>query len=169
MDEIKWPLRLLQILRNHLEQVDHPHEPRTLPIAAKCGQGGVLAFLTDVDDDVRRRTGASECITACCRGLVLDMIEQCCTLLFLSSKERRVINMAAVQREKRVVARGVGKRRRGDQGETTEETAIGETDNSQRKCAAVLPLEYLLRLFVALPSLLAHYDKLGGFYDAGCV
>ncbi|KAH8611887.1 hypothetical protein ERJ75_001022600 [Trypanosoma vivax] len=178
MDEIKWPPRLLRVLRDHLGNVEHPIEPRTTPLSTKPTQRSVLSFLLDINDAVRERSGASASVTLCCENLVLDMIEQCCGFSFLSSKERRTINLAATQREKRLESRNMGKRRRVEQdsgavsaGPTRSalssqpKASVEATDartTRTRKCAAVLPVEYLLRFFVALPSLLAHYDKLSG-------
>nr|CCC89261.1 conserved hypothetical protein [Trypanosoma congolense IL3000] len=164
MSEIKWPPQLLRVLRSHLQQIDDPQDPRTIPLATKSPDRSVLTFLTGVHDAAMQLSGVSEPVATCCRNLLLEMIEQCCALLFLSSKERRIINLAASQREKRLgVGRGGVKRRRsGEQDSASEEAAAGESGGAPCKCAAVLPLEYLLRLFVALPSLLVHYDKLGG-------
>ncbi|KAF8277261.1 hypothetical protein C3747_169g48 [Trypanosoma cruzi] len=155
MEGVDWPPRLLLVLRRHLEQVEHPEFPRTPPFSTNSSRRSVLTFLLDAHECARRLSKLSDSFVDCCRNLVLDIIEQCCASSFLSAKERRVINLLAVQREKRLEGRHGQKRRHNDSDGSPTATA-------SHKCAAVLPVEYLLRFFMALPSILAHYDKLGG-------
>ncbi|RNF08045.1 uncharacterized protein Tco025E_07254 [Trypanosoma conorhini] len=155
MEGIDWPPRLLLVLRRHLEQLEHPEFPRTPPLTTAAAQQTVLSFLLDAHECAKQLSKLSEPFVDCCQNLVLDTIEQCCASSFLSSRERRVINLLAVQREKRSEGR-LGQKRR------HSEKAAAAPATSSHKCAAVLPLEYLLRFFLALPSILAHYDKLGG-------
>ncbi|ORC89085.1 uncharacterized protein TM35_000142960 [Trypanosoma theileri] len=159
---IEWPPQLLLVLRRHLEQVEHPEHPRTPPLATGAAQRSVLTFLADAREQVRQRCNTSESVLECCQSLVLDTIEECCASSFLSARERRVINLAAAQRERRSDGRPGPKRRRSDTEEAAAAKAATATPACSHKCAAVLPVEYLLRFFIALPSILVHYDKLGG-------
>ncbi|KEG09711.1 hypothetical protein DQ04_04781030 [Trypanosoma grayi] len=163
MEGIEWPPQLLLVVQCQMEQLEHPEVPRTPPLATMTSQRSVLTFLQDARQRVRQRCKASDSVIDCCQNLVLDTIEQCCTSSFLLTKERRLINAAAQQREKRLEGRHGPKRRRADsEGRTSPTTGASTAVPFSYKCAAVLPVEYLLRFFVALPSILAHYDKLGG-------
>eukprot|EP00796_Vickermania_ingenoplastis_P012988 gene12988-8836_t len=152
---IHWPPKLLQTTIDHLQRVEDPESPSMPPLLKRMD---VLTFFqlhapllrTELS---RRGESADPQWIQCCTSFVIDLLEQACAQNFLVPRERRCICAAASNRERQMLtAAGAPKRRRHE----------GHNASGTAKFAPVLPLEYLLRLIVAMPQVLEHYDRLGG-------
>lgn len=154
---IAWPPRLLQVVKTHLQCVEHEQYPSVPPLYSAthniydffCVQHAAL--VSDMQSH-----GVEPAVTEGCIRMVIGLIEQSCALSFLQLRERRVVSTASIQKEKRMIgstkSSGGHKRRRM---EDVDDVFGGA------RFSRVLTLEYLLRMFVALPFIIRHYDKLG--------
>jgi hypothetical protein len=156
MQGVQWPPSLLHVVRHHLDHVEDAVAPSIPPMPSSAPS--IYDFFKSHYDAIDRQMRASNfdsTVTECCIAFVVGVLEQSCSLSFLLSRERRIIAMTVRQVEKRLLSKSrsaapESKRRRLDESTTTE-----------ARYARVLTLEYLLRLYVSLPMILEHYDKLG--------
>lgn len=154
---IVWPPSLLQRVEDHLRAVEDAVAPTLPPVFAT--QTSVYSFFTQYHSllsseleelEVQKET------TECCILFVIGILEHSCRLSFLFPRERRMVTTAAQQKERRLLGPPKGgnvKKRRVEPVDST----LG-----YGKFSRVLTLEYLLRLFVSLPQVVGHYEKLGG-------
>jgi len=154
---IQWPSNLLQMVRRHLDQVEDATMPSIPPMPSTAMS--IFTFFESYRDQLHHqmmRDGFDPHATTCCIAFIIGVLEQSCSLSFLLPRERRIVATTVRQVEKRWASKTREeapelKRRR------PEEKAMEEP-----RYARVLTLEYLLRLYVSLPMILQHYDKLGG-------
>lgn len=164
---IRWPPKLLQIAVDHIHCVENPLGPSIPPLLPSVS---IFSFFEQYTSLIARdlsRMGKveDEKMIDCCVQFVLELLEQSCAHGFLKTKERRAVTTAAKQLEKQLTSytsksmptsAPLKKKRR----EETGSSFGGEAVNL--KFSRVLPLEYLLRLIVSLPSILEQYDRLSG-------
>ncbi|KPA75424.1 hypothetical protein ABB37_08692 [Leptomonas pyrrhocoris] len=155
MQGVQWPPSLLLVVRRHLEHVEDAVAPSIPPMPSSSPS--IYEFFESHRDALEgemRTCSYDPTVTECCIAFLIGVLEQACALSFLLSRERRIIAMTVRQVEKRLsksrTAAPETKRRRLDEAAATES-----------RYARVLTLEYLLRLYVSLPMILEHYDKLG--------
>ncbi|KAG5480643.1 hypothetical protein CUR178_05777 [Leishmania enriettii] len=154
---VQWPPSLLCTVKRHLDHVEDAVRPRIPPMPSLAPT--IHEFFETHHEAIAcqmERSGFDAAMTECCTAFLMGVLEQSCSLSFLLSRERRIIAMTVRQVEKRLLSKAHSnmldsKRRRLDEGSM----------NGPRY-ARVLTLEYLLRLYVSLPMILEHYDKLGG-------
>lgn len=101
-----------------------------------------------------QRRGFDPSATECCTAFLVGVLEQSCALSFLLSRERRIIALTVRQVEKRLLSKARANV------DDTKRRRLDERPASESRFARVLTLEYLLRLYVSLPMILEHYDKL---------
>ncbi|KAG5479932.1 hypothetical protein LSCM1_06350 [Leishmania martiniquensis] len=153
---VEWPPSLLRTVKRHLDYVEDAVRPSIPPMPSSAPT--IYDFFEAHHDAIAGqmlRSGFDAAMTECCRAFLLGVLEQSCSLSFLLSRERRIIAMTVRQVEKRLLSKARSnmidsKRRR-----------LDERSTSEPRYARVLTLEYLLRLYVSLPMILEHYDKLG--------
>ncbi|CAJ1008047.1 hypothetical protein Q4I28_003360 [Leishmania naiffi] len=153
---VEWPPSLLYTVKRHLDHVEDAVRPSIPPMPSSAPT--IYDFFEVHHDAIggeMRRSGFDAAITECCTAFLMGVLEQSCSLSFLLSRERRIIAMTVRQVEKRLLSKGRSnvmdsKRRR-----------LDEKAASEPRYARVLTLEYLLRLYVSLPMILEHYNKLG--------
>lgn len=156
LQSIQWPPALLLVVRRHLDHVEDAVAPSIPPMPSSSPS--IYDFFDshrDVLENQMRASGFDATATECCIAFLVGVLEQSCSLSFLLSRERRIVAMTVRQVEKRLLSKSRSsspdaKRRRLDEVAATE-----------ARYARVLTLEYLLRLYVSLPMILEHYDKLG--------
>lgn len=160
---IQWPPSLLQAVQRHLDHVEDAVAPSIPPMPSSAPT--IYDFFESHHDTLERQMRASNFdrgATECCIAFLVGVLEQSCSLSFLLSRERRIIAMTVRQVEKRLSSKARSnaadsKRRR-----------LDEAAASEARYARVLTLEYLLRLYVSLPMILEHYDKLGSEAMPSC-
>lgn len=154
MESVVWPSRLLDTVRMHLAAVEDPVTPSIPPICTSSVN--VYDFFSEFGVSIQERMSAcgfDDDVAGYCMNFVLEVLEHCCPLSFLFTRERRVVSNAARMRQKRVLSLKPGVKRR----------KVEVSDPSAAYLfSPVLTLEYLLRFFIAMPFLLEHYDRLGG-------
>ncbi|KPI85632.1 hypothetical protein ABL78_5313 [Leptomonas seymouri] len=156
VEGIQWPPSLLLVVRRHLDHVEDAVTPSIPPMPSSAPT--IYEFFEshrDALESQMRARNYDRAATECCIAFLIGVLEQSCALSFLLSRERRIIAMTVRQVEKRLLSKSRSavpetKRRRLDEAAATD-----------ARYARVLTLEYLLRLYVSLPMILEHYDKLG--------
>ncbi|KAG5506375.1 hypothetical protein JKF63_05878 [Porcisia hertigi] len=156
LEGVVWPSGLLLTVKRHLDNVEDAVSPSIPPMPSSAPS--IYDFFEthhDVIEGQMLHNGFDAAVTECCIAFLIGVLEQSCSLSFLLSRERRIIAMTVRQVEKRLLSKVRSstidsKRRRLDEKATNEP-----------RYARVLTLEYLLRLYVSLPMILEHYDKLG--------
>lgn len=162
-DDVDWPPKLLEIVQRHLHAVEDEQFPSLPPVySATDTVYNFFVLHRPRIAAVMESSGIERGVTDCCVNFVVSVLEQACGLSFLLPRERRMVTNAAIQRERRM--RGGGGGGRGGGAHAFKKRRIDEPDHGivHAKFAHVLTLEYLLRLFISLPLILEHYDKLGG-------
>ncbi|KAK7199063.1 hypothetical protein NESM_000875000 [Novymonas esmeraldas] len=154
---LQWPPSLLVTVRRHLDRVEDAVAPSIPPMPSSAPT--IYDFFCDTHraaiEERMRGVGYEAAVTECCVAFLVGVLEQSCSLSFLLTRERRIITMMVRHVEKRLLSKARApvqdaRRRR-----------VEETAESEPRYARVLTLEYLLRLYVSLPMILEHYDKLG--------
>lgn len=153
---IQWPPNLLHMVRRHLDHVEDATAPSIPPMPSSAMS--IFTFFESYREQLQHqmcRDGFDPHATDCCIAFIIGVLEQSCSLSFLLPRERRIVATTVRQVEKRWTSKSREeapelKRRK------WEERAVDEP-----RYARVLTLEYLLRLYVSLPMILQHYDKLG--------
>ncbi|GET88064.1 hypothetical protein, conserved [Leishmania tarentolae] len=153
---VEWPPSLLRTVKRHLDHVEDAVRPSIPPMPSSAVT--IYDFFESHHDAIEaqmRGSGFDAAMTECCTAFIMGVLEQSCSLSFLLSRERRIISMTVRQVEKRLLSKErsnvLGSKRR----------RLDERATSEPRYARVLTLEYLLRLYVSLPMILEHYDKLG--------
>lgn len=154
---IQWPPSLLQVVQRHLDHVEDAVAPSIPPMPSAAPS--IYDFFDSHRDAIESQMQArnfDKAVTACCIAFLIGVLEQSCSLSFLLSRERRIIAMTVRQVEKRLM---VSKAR--TSAADSKRRRLEEAASTEARYAHVLTLEYLLRLYVSLPMILEHYDKLG--------
>lgn len=162
---VEWPSRLLLILLQHLERAEDQVSPSMPPLVEQ--RINVFSFFIQYTWSLKSELLESgkivdEEIVDCCIHFLLELLEQSCADSFLFSKERRLLTLAAAQKEREVKALYGGS----DPQKTKKRRFEGQKESVPCGCvykfARVLPIEYLLRIVASLSPLLDHYNNLGG-------
>lgn len=162
---IEWPQRLLQVLYDHLVHVEHPLAPCMPPPLEQ--RWNIFSFFQQYAYPIKSELLKSGKFTDgqlvdCCIYFLLELIDVSCGDSFLSSKERRPLTALATQKE-REIRTLTGN---GDAQKPKKRRFEAQTESVRTPClykfSRILPLEYFLRIVASLPSVLEHYDSLGG-------
>ncbi|KAL7698604.1 hypothetical protein N2W54_007993 [Lotmaria passim] len=152
---IQWPPSLLVVVRRHLDRVEDAVAPSIPPMPSSALS--IYEFFETYHDELESQMQGSNfdpTVTECCLAFLIGVLEQSCALSFLLSRERRIIAMTVRQVEKRLLSKSRST------GSEAKRRRLDEAPATEARYARVLTLEYLLRLYVSLPMILEHYNKL---------